>query len=157
MNNNNYVLVIDDRPEDGEAIVRRLWKEQIPALFHNFDQSLDYGDFGKPHSGIRIIFQDILLVPGKGTPNHQDYGAALTILESLIAETNGPWLMIAWSTWADDNDEGDKYAKELFEYLQKRLSDGKKPYGFTVLDKTPYTIDGQRVWGQNKNLCIGYD
>lgn len=144
MEKNNHILVVDDRREDGEAIIRRLWKDQLSALFHHFDNGnpLAPEDIDDKHSGIRVVFQDIHLTIGKGTPSHQDYAAAWGVLESLLSKDNGPWLMVAWSTWAEDPDNGDRYARELFEYLQKRLSDGKKPYSYVVLDKQPYTNDG---------------
>lgn len=144
MEKNNHILVVDDRREDGEAIIRRLWKDQLSALFHHFDNGnpLAPEDIEDKHSGIRVVFQDIHLTIGKGTPSNQDYAAAWGVLESLLSEDNGPWLMVAWSTWADDADDDDKYARELFEYLQERLSDGKKPYSYLVLDKQPYTTDG---------------
>jgi len=140
----NHILVVDDKREDGEAVIRSLWKDHHSALFYNFDieTPLVPEEVKDKHCGIRVVFQDILLFPGRGTPGNLDYGAAQGVLESLLSEDNGPWLMVAWSTWADDPDVGDKYAKELFDFLHERLSEGKKPYSYVVIDKRPFTTDG---------------
>lgn len=137
----NRVLVIDDRSEDGEAVVRRLWQDQIANCFIKYDEHTIEGINNTFH-GIRVIFQDIKLIPGSGIPNHADYGAAAQLIESLLKDNNGPWLMVAWSTWAEDPDSGDKYAQELFDYLLERLPNGKKPHSYIILDKKPYTVDG---------------
>ena len=143
MPHRNRVLVIDDKPEDGEAIVRRLWKSQIPSFFLHYDEEIIANlDQSKQFEGIRVIFQDIALV-SPDFPGHDDYAAAAAGINRLLADTNGPWFMIAWSTWGADPDKGDEYAKNLFEYLREHLPEGKKPYHFAVIDKRPYATDGQ--------------
>lgn len=141
MPHRSRVLVVDDKREDGEAVVRRLWDLQIPCYFlHYSDDNLINLVPDKAHKGIRFIFQDIALVT-TSTPDNKDYSAALTGINKILAEQNGPWLLVAWSTWAEDPEEGTKYAQELFNYLQ-RLPEGKKPYDFVVLDKTPFCANG---------------
>lgn len=137
----NRVLVIDDRPEDGEAVARRLWQDQVPNCFIKYDEHT-LENINNTFHGIRVIFQDIKLIPGTGTPNNADYGAAAQLLDSLLKENNGPWLMVAWSTWAEDPEEGQLYAQQLFDYLLEKLPVGKSPRDFIVLDKKPYTVDG---------------
>ena len=140
MPHRNRVLVIDDKIEDGEAIVRRLWKLQVPTYFLHYDPELIIElNHEKRFEGIRIIFQDIALV-SPDFPGHDDYSAALSGINRILSDDNGPWLLVAWSTWADDPENGDKYAKELFEYLYARLDVGKKPYHYVVIDKQPYVV-----------------
>jgi hypothetical protein len=134
------VLIVDDRPEDGEAIARRLWQDQVPNCFIKYDENI-LGSINNTFNGIRVIFQDIKLVPGTGIPDHGDYGAAAQLLDSLLKDNNGPWLLVAWSTWGEDPDNGQRYAAALFEYLIERLPVGKKPYQYLVIDKKPYTVD----------------
>lgn len=136
------MIVVDDKTEDGEAIVKCLWKLQIPSFFLHYDEELLVDlDESKKFSGIRFIFQDIALV-SSNTPETRDYAAAYSGIDKILDQENGPWLLIAWSTWGDDPDHGEKYAQELFDYLVARLSPGKRPYQFVVIDKGPYSANG---------------
>jgi len=142
MPHRNRVIVVDDKTEDGEAIVKCLWKLQIPSFFLHYDEELLVDlDESKKFSGIRFIFQDIALV-SSNTPETRDYAAAYSGIDKILDQENGPWLLIAWSTWGDDPDHGEKYAQELFDYLVARLSPGKRPYQFVVIDKGPYSANG---------------
>ncbi len=139
MPDRNRVVVIDDKTEDGESIIRRLWDLQVPTFFFHFDPvNLVEFDTNRSFTGIRFIFQDIALV-SQDLPGHDDYSAAAEAINKILSEDNGPWLLIAWSTWGDDPDNGDKYAKDLFDLLSDRLPIGKRPYDYVVIDKTPYT------------------
>jgi hypothetical protein len=145
MPHRNRVIVIDDKTEDGEAIVKSLWRLQIPSFFLHYDQVvIEELDANKKFEGIRYIFQDIALV-SPDFPGTDDYSAAAAGIDRILGEENGPWLLIAWSTWGCDPDQGGKYAKELFEYLVKQLSSGKRPYQYVVIDKRPYSSDGQHA------------
>jgi hypothetical protein len=97
----------------------------------------------KRFTGIRIIFQDIALV-SHAHPGHLDYTAAATGINQLLHSDNGPWLLVAWSTWGADGGDGagERYARELFEHLQERLPQGIRPFKHVVLDKSPYTSNG---------------
>lgn len=141
MPHRNRVLIVDDKTGDGEAIVRSLWKLQIPSFFFHHDpQNLEELDEAKKLEGIRLVFQDIALVSSH-TPGHSDYAAAATAIKKILSDDNGPWLMVAWSTWADEPDKGDQYAKGLFDYLCKSLPKGQRPYHFIVIDKNHYTVE----------------
>ena len=143
MPHRNRVIVIDDKAEDGEAIVRCLWKLQIPSFFLFYDgENVDELDINKGFEGIRFIFQDIDLIAKGGLPGTGDYSAAATAINRLLKEENGPWLLIAWSTWGNDPENGEKYAQELFDYLVERLPVGKRPYQFVVIEKGPYLANG---------------
>lgn len=137
------VVVIDDKIEDGEAVIRSLWKLQVPSFFlHYHDNIISDLEPRKKFEGIRYIFQDIALV-SSSFPDKRDYAAAAEGINSILGDENGPWLLVAWSTWGSDPDKGDQYAKELFEYLSERLPEGKRPYQFVVIDKRPYATDGE--------------
>ena len=142
MPHRNRVIVVDDKTEDGDAIVKCLWKLQIPSFFLHYDEKLLVDlDESKKFVGIRFIFQDIALV-SPDIPDHDDYGAAAAGIDKILSDENGPWLLVAWSTWGDDPDHGEKYAQELFDYLVARLPPGKRPYQFVVIDKAPYSANG---------------
>ena len=60
MPHRNRVIVVDDKTEDGDAIVKCLWKLQIPSFFLHYDEKLLVDlDESKKFVGIRFIFQDI--------------------------------------------------------------------------------------------------
>lgn len=142
MPHRNRVLVIDDKRNDGESIVRKLWNLQIPSFFLHYESSIiESLSPDKQFDGIRLIFQDIELISSEGVPSEKNYSAAAFALNQVLSDSNGPWLMVAWSTWGEDPDEGDKYAKELYDHLVDRLPPGKRPYSFVVIDKTPYTTE----------------
>ncbi|ARD20698.1 hypothetical protein [Shewanella japonica] len=142
MPHKSRVLIVDDKREDGEAIVRRLWELQIPCFFLKYSEENLFGlDSQKAYTGIRAIFQDIALIT-TSMPDNKDYAAAQLSIDTLLDNENGPWLLIAWSTWAEDPEKGTQYAEELFRYLKERLPEGKKPYDFVVLDKTPFCANG---------------
>lgn len=137
------VVVIDDKTEDGEAVIRSLWKLQVPSFFlHYQDDIISNLEPRKKFEGIRYIFQDIALI-SSSFPDKRDYTAAAEGIDSILDDENGPWLLVAWSTWGNDPDKGDQYAKELFDYLSDRLPEGKRPYQFVVIDKRPYATDGE--------------
>ncbi len=143
MPHRNRVIVVDDKVGDGEVITRRLWKSQVPCFFlHYSDDVLFDLDSEKKFEGIRIVFQDIALV-STGIPDNRDYAAAAAGLDLLLSDENGPWLLVAWSTWGNEPDKGDQYAKDLFSYLKQHLAEGKRPFHYIVLDKQPYLENGE--------------
>ncbi|MDP4557199.1 hypothetical protein Q9247_05845 [Halomonas meridiana] len=142
MPHRNRVVVIDDKVEDGEAIVRRLWQLQIPSFFLHYDEDIVINlDDEKKFDGIRVVFQDIALV-SPDFPGHDDYAAALTGINRLIDDENGPWLLVAWSTWGNDPEHESDFAENLYNFLKERLPEGKRPYHYVVLDKQPYVKSG---------------
>ena len=63
MPHRNRVLVIDDKRNDGESIVRKLWNLQIPSFFLHYESSIiESLSPDKQFDGIRLIFQDIELM-----------------------------------------------------------------------------------------------
>lgn len=145
MPHRNRVVVIDDKAEDGEAIVKSLWRLQVPSFFFHYDDDFIGGlKAEKKFEGIRFIFQDIALL-SPDFPGRDDYAAAAVGIDKVLSDQNGPWLLIAWSTWGNDPDKGDKYARELFDYLTEKLPAGKRPYQFVVIDKRRYSSDGEHA------------
>jgi hypothetical protein len=132
-------LVIDDKVEDGHPISEQLRNLFIPHLFFHADEKvlLDYLQSSKAKiENIRVIFQDINLTAG-ASPSTKDYDKAVSIIEALMEEQNGPWLLVTWSTWSAEGD--DTYGKELYEHLVKELTPSQRPYNFVSLDKSLFT------------------
>lgn len=140
---NSHALVIDDKFNDGLLICSRLIDRLVPHYFFHFEHPrlAALKEQPKNLSGIRLVFQDLQLV-STGAPKKDDYDAAAEILDALLGESNGPWLLVTWSTWAGaGNDLGTDKAEELFSHLQTELPEGKRPFAYVVLDTKPtFTI-----------------
>lgn len=133
------ILIIDDKQEDGLPISDQLRDLCIPHLFFHADEERLVKFAEKQHAPVnkvRVIFQDINLT-GSSTPSTADYSFAETVIDSLLSSDNGPWLMVTWSTWSDEEDA--QYPQELFDYLRANLDEGKKPYHYVILNKSKYT------------------
>jgi hypothetical protein len=132
-------LIIDDKIEDGQPISEQLKNLYIPHLFFHADEK-EIINFTESKSQkikkVRIIFQDINLTGGT-SPSTQDYDKAATIIETLLESSNGPWLLVTWSTWSSEDENA--YGKNLFEHLRRELEPGLRPYDFVSLDKTYFT------------------
>lgn len=146
MSNIGHALVIDDKYDDGMLVCAALIKNSTPCYFLQYDeeQILQRLEENTPKiSGIRVIFQDLALT-SISAPSKNDYEAAVTAIEAIVAENNGPWLLVTWSTWAgSESNLGDKNAKEMYDHLKQNLRASQQPYAYVVLDTKPkYTIAG---------------
>ena len=130
-------LIIDDKQEDGQLIANYLNAKLIPHLFFHADEEniTSAIDNGSKIEKVRVIFQDLALTGG-ASPSKSDYDYAATIIEAILSEKNGPWLMVAWSTWADDD-----APEEMFNHLVNELPKEKAPFSFVTLDKSIFTVD----------------
>src|SRR3954468_1014251 len=93
----NTALIIDDKESDGMAITKTLWRKGHPCLFFEYSAEKLAEDYEKL-SGVRIIFQDINLLNGT-SPSKSDYDQAVLVIDKLLDDQNGPWLLATWSTW----------------------------------------------------------
>ncbi|NVJ64552.1 MAG: hypothetical protein HWD84_10035 [Flavobacteriaceae bacterium] len=140
---NGTYLILDDRNEDGEPISAVLKERCIPHLFFLADEAnlLEKIELNVlPIEKVKVVFQDINLT-GAQSPSRKDYDKAVEFLDRILPDDNGPWLMISWSTWSDDEGRTD-YPRALFEHLINELPDGKKPLTLKVLDKHQFTLGG---------------
>jgi len=141
---NSHALVIDDKFNDGLLICSRLIDRLVPHYFFHYEPNRFEELIKSPKnlSGIRLVFQDLQLISA-GAPQKIDFDAAADTLNALIHDTNGPWLLVTWSTWAGEgNDLGVGKAEELFNHLQEELPEGKKPFAYVVLDTKPTFTTG---------------
>jgi hypothetical protein len=146
VSNIGHALVIDDKYDDGMLICAALIQQETPCYFLHYDEKLilEREERKIPKlTGIRVIFQDLALTSA-GEPSKVDYDAAVVAIEAVLSETNGPWLLATWSTWAgEENDFGDEKAKEMYAHLRDNLKITQIPYGYVVLDtKRQYTTGG---------------
>lgn len=121
------ILVIDDNPEDGEAISKAVWQNGWPVLFVHFNPAT-IQSYGKYH-GVRAVFLDIDLL-GSGSPGSEAnlFATAVSVLSKLLDDENGPYSLITWSTYDDK-------AERLYAHLQERLPLPIRPVSLDRMDK----------------------
>jgi hypothetical protein len=133
------ILIVDDKLEDGQPISDHLKELCIPHLFFHANedhlirlksQDVRYAE------NFRVVFQDIALISST-SPTKRDYDYAAEIIDTLLTDNNGPWLLVTWSTWNGEDDR--TYANELFEHLVNELGSNKAPYAVAVIDKSQFT------------------
>ncbi|WP_419625104.1 hypothetical protein, partial [Thiolapillus sp.] len=109
------ILIVDDKQEHGEAIVRKLWRLGYTSLFVHFDQAvLADGEYG-PFQGVRLVFMDLDLIgEGRLGNGSSAYAAVETTIKTILDDNNGPWMLVTWTGHAD-------HADKLLSHLKKRL------------------------------------
>lgn len=120
------VLVVDDQIAEAMPLLNLLGKKGVPAMYY----SGDFSELPKtPFNEIRLVFCDL-----KYNVAHDAKSVAsnvLAILNSLISEKNGPYILLAWSAHGTD----------YLEELQKVLEPSKiKPEFILQLDKSEFFI-----------------
>lgn len=132
-------LIVDDKLEDGQLISDHLKELCIPHLFFhaNEDHLIRLRNQDVRYTeNYRVVFQDIALISGT-SPTKGDYDYAAEIIDTLLTDNNGPWLLVTWSTWNGEDDR--TYANDLFKHLVQELDSNKSPYAFVVIDKSLFT------------------
>ena len=122
-------LVVDDVPEEAGALLAALGMAGVGAIYLN-------GDFEKfppePLRGIRLTALDMFL-----TPVHDPTAAAgqvVSLLERVLAEDNGPYVAITWTTSGD--------ASAAFRAAITGMTQAKRPLAVLELDKADVRHDG---------------
>lgn len=138
------ILVVDDNADHGRLICNQLRDSFIPYRFFHYSMENMESLVENPAAlvGVRVVFQDLNLIQGTAIPTKADYSAASAVLNRLLINDNGPWLLITWSTYTGAGGEENEYALQLFEYLNESLDIGKRPFDFLVLNKTEFSIPG---------------
>ncbi len=130
------ILIVDDKQEHGEAIVRKLWKMGHASLFVEYDQQrLMDGEYG-PFEGVRLIFMDLDLAgEGRIGDGSRAYADVQAVVETILGQGNGPWALVTWTRHAD-------HAEQLWDHLQDRLPEHLRPLSSHVMDKENLLADG---------------
>lgn len=130
------ILVIDDNEADGIKVAKSVWGSKYAIRFIHYDQE-NLSKAGKENMcGVRIIFMDMDLI-GDGilASGSKNFAAVQQVLQYCLAERNGPYVLITWSTF-------DAHAPELFHYLNERLPFYLRPSLCKQLNKEDYE-DGE--------------
>ena len=91
------VVIVDDCRTEIEPLIDVLSKKRIPHLFYS--GMLD-GLPEKPLTGVRLVFLDLRFGPSIDVKTN--VGNACAVLNRIICEDNGPFLLITWSSTGDD-------------------------------------------------------
>lgn len=98
---NGSIVIVDDKPEEIEGLIRVLASKSIPTMYFN-------EDIEKIPSinGIRIIFLDLDLKIGvQDNSERAIISTAFAVLNKLIVENNGGYVLALWSTLIENHGE----------------------------------------------------
>ena len=127
------VVAIDDQKADLTGIVNALHKTGVGVLpfLYTGESSLR-----KCAAGVRIIFSDISVL-GSGGPAHQQHAAVAAILDRILDDENGPWMMVAWTSSPDQVDD-------LHRVLVDTLGPSRAPMASIPLAKSEFITAANR-------------
>lgn len=129
------ILVVDDKVEHGETIVRKLWSMGYAGLYVNYEQLVD-GDYGS-FQGVRLIFMDLDLKGREWLGDGADAcGDVEAVIRKILKKDNGPWALVTWTGHAD-------HAEQLWVHLQERLPFELKPLSHQVMKKEDFLGEGK--------------
>lgn len=115
------VLVIDDQIEEAMPLLNLLGKKGVPTMYYSGNLS-ELPEV--PFDEIRLVFCDLKF---NVAPDPKSVASnVFSILKSLIANNNGPYILLVWSA----------HGADYLEELQKILETEKiKPEFILLLDK----------------------
>lgn len=129
------ILIVDDKQEHGEAIVRKLWRLGYTSLFIRYDQAVLADDEYGPFQGVRLVFMDLDLIgEGRLGDGSNAYAAVEATIKAILDSNNGPWALVTWTGHAD-------HANNLFSHLKERLPGELHPVSNDVMDKEQFIND----------------
>lgn len=126
------VIAVDDRADELQTIVstlRRLDVACLPILAAGAKV-----DIKGPLRGVRLVFFDINYLPSI-TSEIALFEMAATILTKVIAPDNGPYVLITWSSMADQH-------QKLMAHFADHVEDIPAPAISGTLHKERFTADG---------------
>jgi hypothetical protein len=126
------VVAIDDRPEELNAIVNALRLLDIaclPILVDGIKPNI-----AKPLTGVRLVFFDINYLPA-GLSETAMYEVAATVLTSVLAPENGPYMLVTWSSKSDHHDA-------LMAHFASKVDDLPTPAMSACLPKEKFLTAG---------------
>ncbi len=142
------ILIVDDKEQAGLDIAKALWDGDLAAHYFHYDPErlIQMQQRGRSMRGIRIVFMDINLIGGAMGSEQQNFTAVQTVLQTLLAEDNGPYVLISWSSHDD-------YADRLFAFLAERLPPTLRPTLTKRLAKSEFAgASGKNISAAVKGL-----
>lgn len=127
---NGKVVIIDDKIEQVKELMMALSKNRIPFSYFQDESGEDLPEEGNHLKSVRLIFLDIVLDTGIDQSEKSVVSNALSRLDRIVGENNGPYFIFLWST------KYEKYGEKLKEEINtKPLFVNRRPIDFIVLKK----------------------
>lgn len=135
-------VVVDDNPDELKLLVNALHRIGAPCVAHLYKADAPPADgFLR---GVRVLFLDLHLVPGIQMGDHQAaFNNIVQLLEGGIEPASGPYIIVLWSSYANQR-------AELERRIAERLTPGKRPLALLVLDKKEYDLADDGGGGADK-------
>jgi hypothetical protein len=125
------VIVIDDKPEEAEPIIRALGLRGIPVAYFKISPEDEPPDKPCP-PGVRLAILDVELGLNL-TGERQRVGYLLQVLRQVISRENGPYVAVLWTKYPED--------KETFDAEVFREDSLPNPVASVMLEKSKYGRD----------------
>ena len=145
MFDNTKIIAVDDEADALDALRSSLRQLGMPCLTYNYPN--EQPDTACPHTGIRLLFLDINLIGGTSPEDDASvFNAPISLMERLIAEGNGPYALIAWSST--------ELHGKLIERINATASlQSRLPFHTRALPKEDFLSDGDALAEEiGKNL-----
>lgn len=116
-------VVLDDRKDHLSSIIETFKLMGSSCTGIHYDSSDDDESYLDPslYQGVRGFFSDLHLeVLGAGTDEKKHYANITRILEEVITEKNGPFILILWTEYPTE-------CENLKQYIEDSI-DSEKPY-----------------------------
>jgi len=94
--NNGKVVVIDDKIKEVETLLSGLSSQGVPYLYYQDEGLSDMP--AKPISNVRLVILDLLLVSDQNQTASQVVATIYARLKRVMSATNGPYILLYWST-----------------------------------------------------------
>lgn len=120
------VLVVDDKWDEALPLIQLLSSKGIPATYYSGAQS-ELPPV--PIQKIRLAFFDIQLFPGGSSVNYAS--TILGLIERLIPEENGPYVLVLWSKRLET------HAPDVRRRILS-VQNSRRPLSIIQLDKSNY-------------------
>ncbi len=126
LSNSQKVIVLDDKYEEAEPLIKSLAKVGIPTIYCDGDvENIP----SSPLLGVRIVFSDLRFSAVSDPRSVSTF--LITLLKNLISIDNGPYILFIWS----------KHDNEYLEDVKKELSETNeiaKPYMIINMEKSGF-------------------
>lgn len=125
LSNSGRVVVIDDKWEEVEGLVKSLTKMGVPCYY--FDGSI--ADLpAKPIDGVRFLFLDIELGDTRGVSDKDKASALAGRILKIVGKDNGPYFIVFWTQH-----------REVIQYVLEYIGTKAPPVQWVDLEKPPQT------------------
>src|SRR5208337_3022741 len=100
------VVVIDDKPDEAEPIIRALGLRGIPVAYFKISPEDDPPQNPCP-PGVRLAILDVELGLNL-TGEKQRVGYLLQVLKQVISKENGPYMVVLWTKYPAEKETFDE-------------------------------------------------